>query len=94
MITTNKLGPDFRESLCPWCGHKIDTGQLGPAEPETGHDVPLENDLGVCVHCAGLLLYIDNQGTARKLTPKDMAELDPVTRERLIDTQQAVKALK
>jgi hypothetical protein len=63
-------------------------------ESETGHDVPQADDLGVCMECAGLLVYVDNEGTARKMTPKDVAELDVETKARLIDTQLTVKAMR
>lgn len=94
MINTGKTGPDFkRTKLCPHCGHQMDTGQLSPMEAEVANAIPEPGDLGVCIACAGFLVYVDNEGTARAMMPKDLEELDAETKTRLIDMRLTIKAM-
>jgi hypothetical protein len=48
------LGPSYRvpDNRCPLCGHNLD-GATG-----IDHDRrPKENDIGVCISCASVLVY-------------------------------------
>lgn len=91
-LKTAKTGPDFAQlSYCPYCGHKLDTGQI--AGSESSKEVPRTGDLGVCIQCAGFLIYTDDKGATRPLTPPEFAELDKETMTELEETRLRVQAI-
>jgi hypothetical protein len=59
-----------RDSKCPHCGGKLDAASV--ADPNEDR-APEEGDLGVCIHCAGIIAYAD-RFTLRKPTPEEEIE--------------------
>jgi hypothetical protein len=60
-----------RDSKCPHCGGKLDATSI--ADPRDEDRAPEEGDVGVCIHCAGIIAYAD-RFTLRKPTPEEEKE--------------------
>lgn len=94
-MRVSKPKHDFEiPTICPHCGHKLDTGTLEPHEPDAATAKPKTGDLGVCIECAGFLIYTDDLGNVRALNPKDMDAMDHRLKAELINLRMNIRAMK
>jgi len=59
-----------KESKCPHCGYKLDAASSTNRENDRA---PEAGDRGVCIMCAGIIVYVD-RWTMRAPTPEEEKE--------------------